>query len=108
MGYEKELRLIGNGTEIVGKAVRMAEMMNVKIVGIVENMSYLACPHCGEKIYPYGKSRVDAIAAEYSLPVLGRLPIDPALTAAIDAGEAENVGQYLADAMPAILGKDLH
>lgn len=88
---------------IVEKAVKMAEMMDIKIYGIIENMSYIECPHCGEKLYPYGKGKVEEVAAKYSLPVLGRLPIDGKLSAAADDGEIENVGEYLTDAMPAIL-----
>ena len=74
---------------IVEKAVKMAEMMNIKIYGIVENMSYIACPHCGEKLYPFGKSAINEVAAKYSLPVLAALPIDEKLSAAADKGEIE-------------------
>ena len=87
---------------IVGKAVKMAEMMNVKILGIIENMSYVECPDCGKKIYPYGKSKLEKVAAEYSIPVLGRLPITPELSEKTDDGEIESVGNYLADAMNVI------
>lgn len=76
---------------IVEKAVKMAEMMNIKIYGIVENMSYIACPHCGEKLYPFGKSAINEVAAKYSLPVLAALPIDEKLSAAADKGEIETV-----------------
>lgn len=89
---------------IVGKAVKMAEMMNVKILGIIENMSYVECPDCKTKIYPFGKSKLEEVAAEYSLPVLGRLPITSELSELVDKGEIENVGNYLADAMNVILG----
>lgn len=87
---------------IVGKAVKMAEMMNVKILGIIENMSYVECSDCGKKIYPYGKSKLEKVAAEYSIPVLGRLPITPELSEKTDDGEIESVGNYLADAMNVI------
>lgn len=87
---------------IVGKAVKMAEMMNVKILGIIENMSYVECPDCGKKIYPYGKSKLEKVAAEYSIPVLGRLSITPELSEKTDDGEIESVGNYLADAMNVI------
>lgn len=87
---------------IVGKAVKMAEMMNVKILGIIENMSYVECMGCGKKIYPYGKSKLEKVAAEYSIPVLGRLPITPELSEKTDDGEIESVGNYLADAMNVI------
>ncbi len=75
---------------IVEKAVKMAEMMNVKIYGIVENMSFIECPHCGEKIYPFGESKISEVAAKFSLPVLATLPVDKNLSALIDKGEVEN------------------
>lgn len=87
---------------IVGKAVKMAEMMNVKILGIIENMSYVECPDCGKKIYPYGKSKLEKVAAEYSVPVLDRLPITPELSEKTDDGEIESVGNYLTGAMNVI------
>ena len=74
---------------VVGKAVNMAGMMNVPVLGLVENMSYVACPHCGEKIYPYGPSRLSETAAALDVEALGQLPIDPALAAACDAGTFE-------------------
>ena len=89
---------------IVGKAVKMAEMMNIKILGIIENMSYVECPDCKTKIYPFGKSKLEEVAAEYSLPILGRLPITSELSELTDKGEIENVGNYLTDAMNVILG----
>ncbi|MBQ7642703.1 MAG: Mrp/NBP35 family ATP-binding protein [Clostridia bacterium] len=87
---------------IVGKAVKMAEMMKIKIYGIVENMSYVECPHCGEKIYPFGKDKTEKAAESYSLPVIGRLPVDPKLSSAVDEGRVEEVGDYLSDAATAI------
>ncbi len=81
---------------IVEKAVGMAKMMNVPILGLVENMSYMKCPHCGEKISVFGESRLEGIAEKEGLQILGRLPIDPALTAACDAGKIEDFeGDYL-------------
>ena len=74
---------------IVAKAVNMAQKMNVPVLGVVENMSYIVCPDCGKKIEVFGKSKLDKVAAQYSLDVLGRLPIDPALAAACDAGKIE-------------------
>ena len=74
---------------VVGKAVNMAGMMNVPVLGLVENMSYVACPHCGEKIYPYDPSRLEETAAALDVEALGQLPIDPALAAACDAGTFE-------------------
>ena len=89
---------------IVAKAVKMAEMMNIKILGIIENMSYVECPDCKTKIYPFGKSKLEEVAAEYSIPVLGRLPMTSELSELTDKGEIENVGNYLQDAMNVILG----
>lgn len=75
---------------IVAKAVNMAEKMNVPVLGVVENMSNVTCPDCGKKIEVFGKSKLDAVAGEYQVDVLGRVPIDPALAAACDAGTFEN------------------
>ncbi len=75
---------------VVGKAVNMASMMEVPVIGLVENMSYLECPHCGERIEPYGPSHLDETAELYGLDVLGRLPIDPRLAASADAGTIED------------------
>lgn len=76
---------------IVGKAVKMAKMMDVPLLGVIENYSYLECPDCGKRIEVFGKSKVEAVAAEYGLPVLARLPIDPSLAEAVDEGEIESV-----------------
>lgn len=74
---------------IVAKAVNMAEKMNVPILGLIENMSYVTCPDCGKKIEIFGTSKLDDVAQQYDLKVLGRLPIDPALALACDAGAIE-------------------
>ena len=74
---------------IVEKAVRMANMMNIPILGLVENMSYVQCPDCGKKIEVFGESHIDEIAANYNLPVLAKLPIDPALAKVVDQGVVE-------------------
>lgn len=74
---------------IVEKAVRMAETMNVPVLGLVENMSYIVCPDCGKKIEVFGKSHIEETAAKYNLPVLGRLPFTPAIAAAADKGAIE-------------------
>ena len=76
---------------IVTKAVNMAKMMNVPILGIIENYSYLECPCCKEKIEVFGKSHVDEVAAQFGIPVLARMPIDPKLAALCDAGTIETV-----------------
>ncbi len=72
---------------IVGKAVNMAQQMSVPILGIVENMSYIKCPDCGKEIHMFGESHVDETAAEFGLPVLGKLPMDPKVAAAYDEGD---------------------
>ena len=74
---------------IVEKAVKMANMMNIPIVGLVENMSYVQCPDCGRKIQVFGESRIDAIGEKYNIPVLAKLPIDPALAKVVDNGVVE-------------------
>ena len=74
---------------IVAKAIKMAEMMDVPIVGLVENMSYFECPDCHQKHSIFGESHLDEIAAERGLKVLGRLPINPKLAAACDKGMVE-------------------
>jgi Mrp family chromosome partitioning ATPase len=74
---------------IVSKAVNMAKMMNVPVLGVVENMSYLKCPHCGEAIDIFGKSHTAEAAAEFGLPVLDCIPLDPALAALSDEGKIE-------------------
>ena len=76
---------------IVTKAVRMAQMMDIPILGIVENMSWFQCDKCGEKHYIYGKSRLEEAAAKYGLKILARLPIRPDIAAAVDAGKIEDV-----------------
>ena len=89
---------------IVEKAVTMAQMMNVPVLGLVENMSYVQCPDCGRKIKLYGESHVDEIAASFHLDVLGRMPIDPAIAKACDQGNIEDFsGDWLDDAVEAVL-----
>lgn len=74
---------------IVEKAVNMAEMMNIPILGVVENMSYVTCPDCGKEIRVFGESHLDEVAARHGLAVLGRLPMDPALARVVDQGVVE-------------------
>lgn len=76
---------------IVSKAVKMAQMMNVPILGLIENMSYVECPDCGSKINVFGDSHVDSIATEYGLEVLAKLPINPSVAQACDAGKIEDL-----------------
>lgn len=76
---------------IVGKAVKMAQMMDIPILGIIENMSWFRCPDCGKKHFPFGESKLSDIAEEYGLEILARLPIDPSNAAACDNGRIESV-----------------
>ena len=74
---------------IVSKAVEMAKMMNVPVLGLIENMSYVKCPDCGREIHVFGESHIDEVAAKYALKVLGKLPMEPKLAAACDKGAIE-------------------
>ncbi len=76
---------------IVSKAVNMAKMMRIPILGVVENMSYIKCPHCGEKIQVFGKSHTEETARKYGLRLLSRIPLDPGIADACDRGEAEKI-----------------
>ena len=75
---------------VVEKAVKMAEKMDVPIVGVVENMSYVACPDCGKKIYLFGEGKSEQAALRHSLPLLAQMPIDPALASLADEGRIED------------------
>jgi len=84
---------------VVAKAVNMARAMNIPILGLVENYSYLECPDCGKQIPVFGESHADETAEKFALKVLAKIPIDPKIAAAIDKGEVENLtGLWLADA----------
>ncbi len=84
---------------IVKKAFNMAEMMDIPVLGVVENYSYLACPDCGKQIKLFGESHVDEVAEELHIPVLGKMPLDPAFAAKADEGRIyENENEYLAAA----------
>lgn len=88
---------------IVGKAVKMAQMMDIPILGIIENMSYVECPNCGERIEIFGKSHVDEVAKQYNIPILGHIPMTPKISAASDAGTVEDLeNDWFTDAVQAI------
>ena len=88
---------------IVAKAVNMANMMNIPVLGLVENMSYVLCPDCGKKIDVFGESHVAETAAEFGVPVLARIPIDPQLARQADLGVIESFeGDMLDGAADAI------
>lgn len=74
---------------IVSKAVNMANMMNIPVLGLVENYSYLQCPDCGKRIQVFGESHIEEVAEEFNLDILAKLPIDPALAKACDSGVVE-------------------
>lgn len=85
---------------IVKKAYHMAEAMNIPVLGIVENMSYLKCPDCGKEIKLFGESKIDTVAGNLGIKVLGKMPIDPAVAELCDNGEIEKVNiEYLTDAV---------
>lgn len=88
---------------IVTKAVNMAKKMNIPIIGLVENMSYLECPDCGKKISVFGESHVEEVAKENEIPVLAKIPIRPEITKSVDEGTVEYVkAEFLDTAVEAI------
>ena len=89
---------------IVEKAVKMANMMNIPVIGLVENMSYLKCPDCGKILRPFGESHIKKLALQYGIPHTAELPIDPELAQAVDGGRIEDLKtNYLEDFAKAIL-----
>lgn len=98
---------------IVKKAYNMAKAMDIPVLGVVENMSYLNCPDCGKKINIFGESKIDSIADNLGVKVLGKMPIDPVVAELCDKGEVEKVNNdYLSEAVSTIenklgVGKDL-
>ncbi len=100
--------IVASPQELVGmvveKAVKMAQMMHIPVVGLVENMSYLTCPDCGRKIYLFGEGKTEEAAARYGLPLLAKMPIDPQLARLMDEGAIETFqGDWLNGAVEAIL-----
>lgn len=90
-------------TMIVKKAFNMAKMMNIPVLGLVENMSYVLCPDCGRQIKVFGESHIDETAKELGVPVLGRIPMEERTAKLVDEGAAELVGdKYVKDAVEAI------
>lgn len=87
---------------IVGKAVKMAQQMQVPLLGLVENMSFLPCPDCGKKIEVFGPSHAEKMGREFSIPTVVRLPIDPQVSALADQGKIEN---YTASALMPLADK---
>ena len=91
---------------VVQKAVKMAQMMNIPIVGLVENMSYVQCPDCGKKLYIFGEGKTEEAAKAYHIPLLAKMPIDPALAKLTDDGCIEQFeGHWLDGVVETILRK---
>ncbi|MGI6079621.1 MAG: P-loop NTPase [Candidatus Avilachnospira sp.] len=92
---------------IVGKAVNMAKKMNIPIVGLVENMSYVECPDCGKHINIFGESHIDEVAKEYGIPVLAQIPMNGDIAAMVDSGKIEYVDMpYMDKASDDIVNAD--
>ena len=88
---------------IVKKAYNMAEMMHVPVLGLIENFSYLKCPDCGKEIKLFGESHIEDVAAELTLPVFGKIPLDPAFAEKADEGKFyETENPYLQTAVRAL------
>lgn len=91
---------------IVSKAANMADMMNIPVYGIIENMSYVKCPDCGKEIKIFGESHIDEIAEKFGYDLLARIPIDPKLTALVDKGWIEMMdNDYLDTAAEIIINR---
>ena len=82
---------------IVKKAYNMAKMMNVPVLGLVENFSYIQCPDCGKVIHLFGKGKSEEAAAQLGIPLLAQMPIDPSLAALVDEGEFEKMTSHNMD-----------
>lgn len=88
---------------IVEKAANMAKMMQVDVIGLVENMSFVKCPDCGKEIKIFGESHIEEIASKYGYPLLAKMPIDPNLASLVDAGKIEKMDvNYLDSAIEII------
>ena len=91
---------------IVTKAVNMAGLMNIPVLGIVENMSYFKCPDCGKEHHIFGESKVESVAGQFGIGCIARLPIDPAIAACVDGGKVEMIpGSYIANLADVIENK---
>ena len=92
---------------IVEKAINMAGLMNVPVLGIVENMSYFKCPDCGKEHSIFGESKVEDLAKQHNIPTFAKLPIDPAIAAKVDAGKVEAVSGELISSMMDVIVKEI-
>ena len=89
---------------IVEKAINMASMMNIPVIGIIENMSYVKCPDCGRELHVFGKSKTEEVCAKYDIPLIARMPIDERLASLIDHGVIELMeNDYLEGAADAVV-----
>ena len=88
---------------IVEKATNMATMMHIPIIGLVENMSYWVCPECGKKTNIFGESRIDDIAKEQELKILGKIPINPTIPTLVDQGKIEHCDTSLFESMADVI-----
>ncbi len=91
---------------IVSKAANMAQMMNIPVLGLVENMSYVKCPDCGKEIHVFGESHIEEVAEKFGYDLLARIPMDPKLSALVDRGMIELMeNNYLDKAVEALIEK---
>ncbi len=90
---------------VVKKAIKMARMMDVPILGLVENMSMLLCPHCGKEVEPFGPSQAEMVAAETGIKLLGTIPLDPEISSLGDSGKIEQYRVDFLKEIPGLLGK---
>lgn len=88
---------------IVKKAYNMAGMMKVPVLGLVENYSYVKCPNCGKELKVFGESHIDEIAASLNVPVLGKMPIDPAYAAKVDEGAFDEIDNPYIEAADGVM-----
>ncbi len=94
---------------IVKKAINMAKMMDIPIIGLVENMSHTVCPHCGKEIALFGESHTEQVAADFGIPYLGSMPVDPDLARLADEGHIERIHKnYLGQAIAALEKLPVH
>ena len=85
---------------IVKKAINMASMMDIPVLGLIENYSYLKCPDCGKEIKLFGDSKIEEVSAEIGVPVLGKMPLDPEYAKLADEGKFHQIkNPYLKDAV---------
>ena len=90
---------------IVKKACHMAEMMNIPVLGVVENYSFVKCPDCGKEIFIFGQSHIEEIVEELGVPLVGRMPVEPAFAGKVDEGNFHEVENRYIEAVSAVLPK---